>query len=138
MKTSFLIQIAGLLHIGLIAAGIAMPRVVGLPSHLAGLPEFIRRLVWVYYTFIGFCLLGFGAGSFFLAEPLASGAPLARAVCGFLCIFWTIRLAAALFVLDVRIYLTRPILRLGYHATSAVFALLPIIYGFSAIQGGSP
>ena len=138
MKLSLLLQLAGLLHLGLIAAGIAMPRVVGLSAHLATMPEFIRSLVWIYYAFIGYCLAAFGAASIFLADSLASGHALARMACVFLCGFWTIRLAAALFVLNVRPYLTRPSLRLGYHATNVVFALLPFIYGYAAWKGGAP
>jgi len=133
-----ILRLAGLLHLGLIWAGATMPRVVGLRQHLAGTPEFIRRLVWVYYACIGLCLAGFGAISLFLAGDLASGTPLARAVCGLLCGFWTIRLIAALFVLDVRPYLTRPLLRLGYHATNAVFVLLPVVYGWAALGACSP
>ena len=131
-----LLQIAGLLHLGLISAGITMPRAVNLAAHLDTLPQFIRRLVWVYYTFIGFCLLSFGAISFFYADSLASGTPLARALCGFLCGFWTIRLIVATFVFDVRPYLANTFLRVGYHATNLVFALLPLIYGWAALRGG--
>jgi len=130
-----MLKIAGLLHIGLICAGATMPRVVRLGDHLAALPRFIRRLFWVYYGFIGMCLAGFGAASFFLAPELASGAPLARALCAFLCLFWTARLLAALLVFDVRPYLRGPLLRLGYHATNAVFVLLPLVYGWAALNG---
>ena len=138
MTTQIAIQAAGLLHLGLILAGALMPGVVGLRSHLAPLPEFIRRLVWTYYAFIGFCLAGFGAASLLLAEELAAGTPLARAACGFLCGFWTMRLLAAALVLDARPYLTGPFRRLGYHATNVVFALLPAIYGWAALKGGAP
>lgn len=137
MTLEALLQIAGLLHLGLIAAGVTLPRVVGLRAHLAPLPPFIRRLFWVYYAFIGFCLVSFGAASLFMSKELADGTPLARLVCGFLCGFWTIRLVAALLVLDVRPYLTRPILRIGYHATNLVFILLPAIYGWAALKGGA-
>ncbi len=64
MKTStltILIEIAGVLHIGLICAGALMPRAVHLRAHIRELPEFIRRLFWVYYTFIALCLVSFGA-----------------------------------------------------------------------------
>jgi hypothetical protein len=133
-----LLQIAGLMHLGLLAAGLLMPRAVRLRDHLAVLPEFIRRLFWIYYTFIGTCLVSFGALSFFAAPQLAEGTPLARAVCAFLAIFWTIRLFAALFVFDVRPYLTHWLWKLGYHATNFVFALLPFIYGLAAWKGGAP
>jgi hypothetical protein len=137
MKLPILLQLAGLLHLGLIAAGAMMPGVVGLRKHLASLPDFIRKLVWVYYVFIGFCLLSFGAASFFFAETLASGDALARAVCGFLATFWTIRLMVATFVFDLRPYLTNPWRKVGYHATNLVFAFLPVIYAWAAWNGGT-
>lgn len=56
MNMTTLLQIAGLMYLGIIAAGATMPRVVHLPEHIRTLPEFIRRLFWVYYGFIGTCL----------------------------------------------------------------------------------
>lgn len=135
MNLATVLQLAGLLHLGLILAGAAMPRVVGLRAHVATLPEFVRRLFWVYYGFIGLCLVSFGALSFFFADELGSGTPLARSVCLFLCGFWSLRLAVAIFVFDVSPYLTSPRLRLGYHLTNLVFALLPVIYGWAALKG---
>lgn len=134
MKIVTCLQFAGLLHLGLIAAGALMPRVVGLPRHLALLPSFIRKLVWVYYIFIGLCLISFGALTFFLAPDLASGLPLARAICAFLCLFWLLRLLVATFVFDLQPYLTSRWRTLGYHATNFVFALLPLIYAWAALN----
>jgi len=133
-----LLQLAGLLHLGLIAAGLMMPRAVGLRGHIAGLPPFVRRLFWVYYTFIGLCLVSFGLLSFVFAEALAAGGALARAVCLFLTVFWTIRLVAAAFVFDVRPYLKNNLWRVGYHATNVVFSFLPVIYGWAAWKGVTP
>jgi hypothetical protein len=140
MKTSTLIlllQIAGVLHLGLIAAGALMPRAVHLREHLKPLPEFIRRLFLVYYVFIGLCLAGFGALTVAFAPALASGLPLARALCVFLTAFWTLRLFAATFVFDVRPYLVNKYLRLGYHATNAAFIYLPVVYALAAWKGGT-
>jgi hypothetical protein len=140
MKTDHIIlmlQIAGVLHLGLIAAGLSMPRVVNLRVHLATLPQFVRRLFWVYYTFIAFCLVSFGLLSFFFANTLAAGGELARAICAFLAVFWTIRLMAATFIFDVRPYLTNVSWRLGYAATNIVFTCLPIIYAIAAWKGGA-
>jgi hypothetical protein len=141
MKSStlvLLIQIAGLMHMGLVCAGLMMPGVVQMRVHLSGVPEFIRRLFWVYYTFIGLCLVSFGWLSFTLAERLAEGSPLARAVCGFLAAFWTLRLIAATFIFDLRPYLTNRYRRFGLHVVNLVFAYLPIIYFLAAWKGGSP
>jgi hypothetical protein len=108
---------------------------VNLRQHVAVLPPFIHRLFWVYYSFIGLFLVGFGALSFFLASELASGTALARAVCGFLALFWTMRLCVAALVFDVRPYLTNALWRIGYYATNVAFAILPMIYGWAALAG---
>jgi len=136
INLTILLQTAGVLHLGLLCAGLLMPRAVGLRTHLAPLPIFIRRLFWVYYTFIGLCLVSFGLITFTFAGTLAAGSGLARALCVFLAGFWTVRLAAATFVFDVRPYLTNAFWRLGYHATNVVFIYLPVIYAWAAWKGG--
>ncbi len=135
---TLMLQIAALLHLGLVCAGALMPRAVNLRAQLATLPIFIRRLFWVYYTFIGFSLVSFGLITFIFAGTLAEGSGLARALCAFLAVFWTIRLIAATFVFDVQPYLTNNLWRLGYQATNAVFAYLPVVYAWAALKGGTP
>jgi len=132
-----LLQIAGALHVGLICAGAMMPRAVHLREHLSPLPEFIRRLFWVYYLFIGLCLVSFGALTVAFAPALASGAALARAICVFLTAFWTLRLVAATFLFDMRPYLTNSWFRLGYHATNLAFIYLPVVYALAACKGAT-
>ena len=141
MNTStltLLLQIAGLLHLGLICAGLVMPRVVGLRAHLATLPDFIRRLFWVYYAFIGLCLVSFGLLTFTLAGTLAGGSTLARALCLFLAGFWTLRLIAATFIFELGAYLTNLSRRVGYHAINLVFVYLPVVYLLAAWKGARP
>lgn len=137
LNLTLALQFAGILHIGLLCAGALMPRVVRLRTHVAALPQFISRLFWVYYVFIALCLVSFGTITFFFAETLASGGDLARAICAFMAVFWTVRLVAATFVFDVRPYLTSQWLRMGYHATNVVFIYLPIIYAVAAFGGGA-
>jgi hypothetical protein len=139
MRTSYLtllLQVAGLLHLGLICAGVLMPGVVDMPKHLGAVPPFIRQLFWVYYSFIGLCLVSFGAITITFAGTLAAGGGLARALSAFLAVFWTLRLVAATFVLDLRPYLTTFSRRLGYQAINVVFAYLPIVYGWAACRPG--
>src|SRR6266545_6081657 len=134
MTLVLLLQIAGVLHLGLMAAGFLMPRVVSMRAHLAPLPAFIRQLFWVYYTFIGLCLVSFSVITIAFADTLAAGGNLARALCAFLAIFWTLRLIAATFVFDMRPYLTNRYRRIGYHAINIVFAYLPVVYVLAAAQ----
>ena len=130
------LQIAGLLHLGLMCAGLMMPRVVNMRAHLAVLPPFLRQLFWVYYTFIGLCLVSFCIITLAFADTLAGGTPLARALCGFFAVFWTVRLIAGTFIFDLRPYLTSVWRRVGYHGINIVFAYLPVVYAWAALKGG--
>ena len=132
-----LLEIAAILHLGLLWAGASMPRAVNLWTHLATLPPFIHRLFLVYFCFIGFSLIGFGCLTFFFASAMAEGVPLARALCVFLAAFWTIRLFAAKFVFDLKPYLTNGFRRAGYHALNLVFLYLPVVYFIAAWKGGA-
>ena len=85
-----------------------MPGVVGMRTHLATLPPFIRQLFWVYYSFIALCLVSFCLMSVAFAGTLAAGGGLARALCVFFALFWTLRRMAGTFVFDLRPYLTSP------------------------------
>jgi predicted DCC family thiol-disulfide oxidoreductase YuxK len=84
----------------------------------------------------GLCLISFGLGTFFLADELASGTPLARALCGFLAVFWIVRFVAGSF--DLRPYLTSTRRRVGLFAANLIFTALPFVYGWAALKGVRP
>jgi len=134
INLTLLLQVAGILHLGLMCAGLLMPRVVGMRTHLAALPPFIRQLFWVYYTFIALCLVSFSVLTIAFAGTLADGGGLARALCLFFALFWTLRWIAGTFVFDMRPYLTNRYRRAGYHALNMVFVYLPVVYALAASQ----
>jgi hypothetical protein len=138
LNLTLALQIAGLLHLGLMCAGLLMPRVVNMRAHLNVLPPFLRQLFWVYYTFIGLCLVSFCIITLAFADTLAAGGSLARALCAFFAVFWTVRWIAGTFVFDLRPYLTSTWLRVGYHAINIVFAYLPVVYAWAALKGETP
>jgi len=131
---TFLLQIAGVLHLGLMCAGLLMPRVVGMRTHLATVPPFIRQLFWVYYSFIALCLVSFSLLTIAFAGTLADGSGLARALCVFFALFWTLRWIAGTFVFDMRPYMTNRFRRVGYQALNMVFVYLPVVYALAAAQ----
>ena len=133
---TLLLELAGAMHVGLLCAGALMPQAVNLRMHIASLPPFIQRLFWVYYAFIGLCLISFGLVTVTFAGTLAAGGGLARAVCGFFAVFWTVRLIVATFIFDLRPYLTSSFRRIGYQATNVVFMYLPVVYAWAALKGG--
>lgn len=131
-----LLQIAAVLHLGLVWAGATMPRAVGLDQHLKPLPPFIRQLFYTYFSFIGLMLLAFGTLTFLLAPDIAAGEPAARGLCFLMLAFWTLRLFVATFVFDVRPYLKTLFLRIGYQATNVAFVYMVAIYALAAWKGG--
>lgn len=138
MKTSTLttlLQIAAILHIGLLCAGASMPKAVNLRRHIATLPPFLRQLFLVYFSFIALMLVGFGSLTFLFAHAIAAGEPTARALCVLMTIFWSIRLVVAAFIFDVRPYLTNWFYRLGHQATNLVFVYLVAVYALAAWKG---
>lgn len=133
-----LLHLAAILHLGLVWAGVTMPKVVGLGPHLATLPPFIRRLFYTYFSFIGLMLVAFGTLTFLFAPNIAAGEPVARGLCLLMLVFWLARLFAATFVFDVRPYLKNGLLKAGYHATNLVFVYLVAVYALAAWKGGHP
>ncbi len=100
--------------------------------HMIAVHDVDSVLFWVYYSFIALCLVSFSIITIAFADTLAAGGNLARALCAFFALFWTLRLIAGTFVFDMRRYLTSSYRRLGYHAINIVFAYLPIIYALAA------
>jgi hypothetical protein len=134
INLTLLLRVAGVMHLGLMCAGLLMPKVVRMRWHLMTLPPFIRQLFWVYYAFIGLCLVRFSLIPIVFAQTLAEGGLLARALCTFFAAFWTLRLIAGTWVFDMRPYLTSTARRLGYRAINIVFVYLPVVYALAASQ----
>jgi hypothetical protein len=132
-----LLKAAGLMHLGILCAGLLMPQVVGIKRHLAPLPPFINSLFWVYYTFIGACVIGFGLFTFFMAEQLATGTTIARGVLTFFALFWLLRILVAVFVFNMTPYLTSKMMHVGYWCTNAVFVYFTAVYAVVAWKGGN-
>ena len=128
-----LIRIGGVLHFGILIASALTPGVLDWRSELARLRPLSRQLVWVHGAFIVLTIIGFGAISLVAPGELASGTTLARAVCAFVAALWACRLGVQFFVFDARPFLTRPYLKLGYHALTLIFAALVCIYAFAAV-----
>jgi hypothetical protein len=129
-----LLLIGGLLHFVILIASALTPRVLDWRRNLASLNSFLRRLFWVYGFFIVLVIVSFGVLTLAHSNELASGAPLARAVCAMIAIFWLARLAVQFFVFDARAILTTTFLRLGYHGLTLLFTALVFIYGSVALN----
>jgi hypothetical protein len=132
MKT--LLQLAAALQLSILVASALVPRVLDWRRNLATLHPFLRRLFWVYGTFIVYSIIGFALLTVWNADAMAEGEPVARALCLFIAIFWAARLVVQFAVFDTRPFLTNWFYKLGYHGLTLIFAVLVVIYGWAAIS----
>lgn len=129
-----LLLLGGALHFVILIASALTPRLLDWRRNLAALHPFLRRLFWVYGTFIVLTILSFGTLTLARIDELSSAGPLARAVCAMIAIFWLARLAVQFFVFDARPFLTSGFRRVGYHGLTFLVSALVFIYGAAALN----
>jgi len=128
-----LIFLAGLGQLGVLVASALVPFQLKWKSELAILSRLHRQMYWVYGGYVVLAIVAFGLISLFNARELASGSGLARGVCGYIAVFWGIRLALQ-WVFDVKEHLSAWWLRLGYYILTILFAGFTLLYGLAALQ----
>ncbi len=126
--------VAGLLHLAITSAGLVMTLVLDWRRNLSPLCALTRHIIWTHGAFVLLTIVGFGVVSLAFPSALASGEPLARAVCGFIAAFWAIRLFIGFFLFDATPHLTRTSLKLGYHGLTVVFSFFVLCYGAAAVM----
>ena len=128
-----LLIVAGLLHFGLTWPAVLVPKVLDWRHDLAHVSAMSRHVIWVHGGFIVLVNLSFGVLSITMAGPLASGEPLARAVCGMIAVYWTSRLALQLGLFDAREHLTTWWMTAGYHGLTLMFTYFAVVYWIAAV-----
>lgn len=129
---TLLLLAAGILQFAILTASALVPRVLDWKQSLAPLHPFVRSLFWVYGSFIVLIIVSFGTLTLCFATPLSEGTPLARGVCSLIGVFWAARLIVQFFVFDATPFLTRPLLKVGYHALTGAFSYLTAVYALAA------
>jgi len=71
MKT--LLQVAGMLQLSILIASAQVPRVLDWRRNLAGLHPFLRKLFWVYGSFIVLVIIAFVTLTFLHGGAMAAG-----------------------------------------------------------------
>ncbi|HTL27926.1 MAG TPA: hypothetical protein VL282_01845 [Tepidisphaeraceae bacterium] len=129
-----LIQLAGIAQLGILIASALVPQVLNWRGELRKLSPMTRHLVWTHGVFIVLTIIAFAMLSLINATNLATGDLLARSVCAFIAIFWGARLVLQFALFDAKPYLTRTILKIGYHGLTVVFAFLAATFGYAALH----
>ena len=126
-----LLRLAGAAHFGILIASALVPFRLNWRKELAGIPKLHFQMYLTYGGYIVGCIVAFGLASLLLTDDLAAGTPLARCVCGFVAVFWGVRVCLQP-VFDAKPYLTAWWLKLGYHTLTFLFVAFTVVYGFAA------
>jgi hypothetical protein len=129
-----LLHIGGVIQLGILTASALVPGTLDWRTELGKLSALSRQLIWVHGGYVVLTITSMGLLSLFEASQLAEGSVLARTVCAFVAIFWSVRLIIQWALFDARPYLANWPLRLGYHGLTLAFACLTAIYGWLAIR----
>src|SRR5262245_47807351 len=100
-----LIFAAGFLQLSVLVALSVSPLRLDWRGAFAGLPRLHRQMYWVYGGYVVMAIVAFGLLCLFNSAALAAGSGLARGVCGYMAVFWGVRLGLQA-VLDVKEHLT--------------------------------
>jgi len=122
-----LIRTAGFLQWSVLIASALVPIRLNWKQDLGVLPRLHRQLFWTYGGYTVLSIVSLGLLCVTLAESLADGTTLARALCGFIAVFWGIRLGLQ-FVLDARPYLTAWWLVVGEVLLTILFLGLTLLF----------
>jgi hypothetical protein len=126
------LKIGGYLHFAILFASALVPQALDWRKNLAMLHPFLRKLFWVYGTFIVLVIIAFGLLTLGHSGELAAGTPLGRGLALFICAFWLARLLVQIFVFDARPFLTNWFYKLGYNGLTLVFIYFVTVYGIAA------
>ncbi len=130
---SELIFTAGIGQLGILVASALVPFQLNWREELRSLSRLHRQMYWVYGGYVVLSIVAFGLICLFNANELASGSGLARAFCGYVAVFWGVRLALQA-VFDAGEHLTRWWLRAGYRALTLLFVSFTTVFAWAALR----
>ena len=95
-----LIWFAGAVHVGIVLANIPLLGRLRVGERLAGVPRFLRQIVYVHWAYILIVVGLFAALCFGFAAELAGASGLGRFLSGFMAGFWLLRIVLQVFYYD--------------------------------------
>ncbi len=120
-----LIFIVGWLQLSVLLVSFSLPFKLEWKTVFKHLPRLHKQLYWVYGGYVVLAIIFNGLVCICNSTALADGSMLSRFVCGYLAVFWGVRLCLQL-VLDVERFITSDFLRFGYGFLTILFTLFMI------------
>ena len=127
-----LVLAAGVGQLALVAASLAIPRVLRWREDTAKLRPLTRQVFWTYAAYIWCTNLAFGLVSL---RPgwLLDGSPLAGGVTGFMAAYWVGRVLVQFFYFDRGDAPAGPHVRLAEAALVGLFVFLALVYALGLV-----
>lgn len=129
----WLIRVGGLLQWSVLVASALVPLALDWRQSLRPLPRLLRQLFWTYGAYVVMAIVFNGLVCVLAPHELATTF-LGRLVCGYIAVFWTVRLALQA-VFDARPFLTNWFLRVGDQVVlTGLFAVLSLIFIVASLR----
>jgi hypothetical protein len=122
----------GFAQLAVLGASALVPIRLKWRTELATLPRLYRQLFWVYGGYVVLGIVSLGLVCITQSTALASGSPLARAVCLYGAVFWGVRLSLQA-VFDAKPFLSEWWLKAAYHTLTFVFAVFVAVYVWAVV-----
>ena len=126
--------LAGIAQLGIAGSSLLIPRLLGWRDETARLKPLTRQVFWTYASYILSFHVAFGLLSLLAPAALLEGSFLARAVCGFIAVYWLVRLTLQFVAFDRSVAAGRPLFRFAEAAYVCTFAYLALVYGATAVR----
>jgi len=131
MNLETLIRVAGIGQFGILVASALVPFQLDWKSVFSALPKLHRQMYWTYGGYVVLAIIFNGLVCLVAPTELARGSLLARCVCGYIAIFWGVRLCLQP-IFDVKSFLKTWWLQAGYHLLTLLFASFTVLFLFAA------
>jgi len=131
MNLEQLIRVAGIGQLGILVASALVPFQLNWKNIFSTLPKLHRQMYWTYGGYVVLAILFNGIVCLVAPAELADGSRLARLVCGYIAVFWGVRLILQA-VFDVKSFLAIWWLRGGYYLLTVLFAAFTSLFAYAA------
>jgi hypothetical protein len=112
---------------------LALPRILRWDDDTAKLRPLTRQVFWTYAAYIWVTNICFGVVSAFAPAWLLDRSPLARAVTGYIAVYWGTRLLVQFVYFDRSEAPPGAIYKVGEVLLVGLFIFLTLVYGYVAV-----
>jgi hypothetical protein len=126
------VQLAGGLQLMTAVANFFLPRILHYRENMAKVSPIIREIFTIHALYIVLVLTGFGLVCLLFPQDLCGASPLGKFLCGFLAIFWGLRVPLQFFYYDKAVKKKHP---WGAFFFGAVFLVLALTFIAATVLG---